>query len=337
MSLPSQKSLAHQLTRPEEQGAGWDLIASSIQRTRAQVRKRYYELKCNRANAEADEQDEASVPSASTVMEPRPIPAARPNIASPLDTLPGREVGLTDDEDQESDDEGYYNDGEEESDGEEDDESDDDDDDEHSPSYSSSQASSDEAEDDQASSTNEILDLLREDSSSASSLTDEADGYDASDYDPLADHADPIAYERERRRKERYIHASLYKGLLPPRSGDPFVSQGFSRRDRALLADLDDRRLASQWLEMQANFFNVTGRMVPLHLIKAKLENRSPSEAEIGCLARGERKVANWTEALALLDVRELLDPTQARDAPADALRCGSDDEGAKGSVSDDE
>jgi hypothetical protein len=269
-----------------------------------------------------------AVPEAGFVMEPRAsTQITMPNIAESLS--PATDDGyVTDDEDNETGEDTEEEDEEEE----------------ETDSESSSQASfGNDNEDDQASSADELLDLLREDSSSgSSSITDEADGYDASDYDPFADPADPIACERERRRQERYIrhhaHTSMYRGL-PAASGggDRFSDQGFSRRDRALLADLANRRFASQWLEMQANFFNVTGRMVPLHLIKAKLENSRPCDAEIGYLARGERKVANWTDAVA--DTGEMLDPAQARDAPDDALRYETDDEahGHMGSVSDKE
>ncbi|KAH6686686.1 hypothetical protein F5X68DRAFT_240130 [Plectosphaerella plurivora] len=316
----------------KDQGADWEVIAASIQRTKFEVRKRYYELKCNRANVAGIIEDatNAAPPSASIIMEPRAVPAEPilPNIAESLSTDSGIDTGyITDEEDN---DEEYDEDKEY--------------DEEESEDESTAASFGNEDEDGEASSADELLDLLREDSSSDSpSITDEADGYDASDYDPFADPADPIAHERERRRQERYIryhaHASMYRGLPQDAnsSRDNFASQGFSRRDRALLADIANRRVAAQWLEMQANFFNVTGRMVPLHLIKAKLENSRPSESEIGYLARGERKVANWTDAVA--DATDMLDPTQAKDAPEDFLRYASDDEahGHMGSVSDKE
>lgn len=178
-------------------------------------------------------------------------------------------------------------------------------------SSSSTSSSEGSPEDDATSSASHLPDHLPSD---GSSITDSE--YDASDYDPFADPSDPIADARERRRRERYIFSTTHGTLSS--GADPFVSQGFSRRDRALLSALDDRRLARRWLEMQANFFNVTGRMVPLHLIKAKLEQNSPGDGEIGTLARGERKVANWTESVAY--GADLLDPEYAIERPEDAL-----------------
>ena len=188
-----------------------------------------------------------------------------------------------------------------------------------------------EAEDDQASSADLHLDFLREDESDSSSVTDDDDGYDASDYDPFADPADPIAEERYRRRVERYMarrhHAALFPGGCSVR--DALVDQGFSRGDRALLEAIHDRHTGRKWLEMQANFFNVTGRMIPLHLIKAKCDTNSPGEGDIGYLARGERKVANWTEAVAY--GAELLDPAEAKERPVDALSDSDSDNESEG------
>ncbi|KAM0335712.1 hypothetical protein ACHAQA_000762 [Verticillium albo-atrum] len=161
--------------------------------------------------------------------------------------------------------------------------------------------------------------------SPASSTTDdEPGGYDADDYDPYAPgpHTDPIAHERERRRQDRFMQRHLWAALYPRRTAaEDFAGQGFSRRDRRLLAELEDRRLGNRWLEMQANFFNATGRMLPLHLIKAKLEGQSPTDEQqmLPRVARFQQMVAKWNSSVA--DSEELLDPASAGEAPVDAMK----------------
>ncbi|KAF3359301.1 Exocyst complex protein EXO70 [Verticillium dahliae VDG1] len=71
---------------------------------------------------------------------------------------------------------------------------------------------------------------------------------------------------------------------------------------------------------MQANFFNATGRMLPLHLIKAKLEGQGAADEEqmLPRVARFEQMVASWNSSVA--DSEELLDPALAGEVPEDAM-----------------
>ncbi|KAM0286006.1 hypothetical protein ACHAQH_001195 [Verticillium albo-atrum] len=163
-------------------------------------------------------------------------------------------------------------------------------------------------------------------SPASSATSSDGAGYDADDYDPYSPNprTDPIAHERERRRQDRFMQRHLWAALYPRRGtaeAEDFADRGFSRRDRRLLAELEDRRIGNRWLEMQANFFNATGRMLPLHLIKAKLEGQSPTEEEqmLPRVARFEQMVASWNSSVA--DSEELLDPALAGEIPEDAMR----------------
>ncbi|CRK32307.1 hypothetical protein BN1708_005698, partial [Verticillium longisporum] len=167
---------------------------------------------------------------------------------------------------------------------------------------------------------------------SSSSDGDEA-GYDADGFDPYSPdpRPDPFAHERERRRQDRFMQRHLWAALYPRHrttqdhedkytGATGFADRGFSRRDRRLLASLEDRRLGNRWLEMQANFFNATGRMLPLHLIKAKLEGQGAADEEqmLPRVARFEQMVASWNSSVA--DSEELLDPALAGEVPSDAM-----------------
>ncbi|KAK1989404.1 hypothetical protein LZ30DRAFT_776136 [Colletotrichum cereale] len=162
------------------------------------------------------------------------------------------------------------------------------------------------------------LALLR-DTTSASSSTSSATSNDGDDGDDAGDPPSPC-YDRELARQERYIRRHVNPALYPPLSyplmpppnavRPPSNADKRQRRDDKILASLVSRREATKWLEMQANFYNVTGRMVPLHMIKARCEAEEGRSKVVG--------VRNWATSVA--DGDELLDPNEGADVPEDAL-----------------
>ncbi|KAK7425489.1 hypothetical protein QQZ08_008054 [Neonectria magnoliae] len=98
-------------------------------------------------------------------------------------------------------------------------------------------------------------------SSSASAASLSQPGYD----DPEKNH--------EMRYLQDHIYADLYPAVIRP---EPDAYLG--KRDCDLLAAIDSKQKQSRWLEMQANFFNVTGRMVSLDAIRARCERAEEVE-----------------------------------------------------------
>ncbi|KAK1990739.1 hypothetical protein LX36DRAFT_620327 [Colletotrichum falcatum] len=162
------------------------------------------------------------------------------------------------------------------------------------------------------------LALLR-DTTSASSSASSATSNDGDDGDD-ADDSPAKCYHRELILQERYIRHHVNPALYPPLSYPPVPPPNAirppsdadkrQRRDDKILASLVSRREATKWLEMQANFYNVTGRMVPLHMIKARCEAEEGRNKAVG--------VRNWATSVA--DSDELLDPNEGADVPEDAL-----------------
>ncbi|KAL6849749.1 hypothetical protein ACO1O0_009294 [Amphichorda felina] len=109
------------------------------------------------------------------------------------------------------------------------------------------------------------------------------------DPDPDSDH-DDLGYGPcdERRRQVRYLHRQVYAGLYPP-TLSPRPDDYFGLRDCEVLATVESRYMRAKWLEMQANFYNVTGRMIPLDLIRDKCE-RAQAEEE----SAQRREHGNW-------------------------------------------
>ncbi|GKT49277.1 uncharacterized protein ColSpa_09458 [Colletotrichum spaethianum] len=140
------------------------------------------------------------------------------------------------------------------------------------------------------------LALLR-DTTSASSSTSSATSNDGDGGDDASD-----------------TPANATSASSPARSATSGATR--QRRDDKILASLVSRREATKWLEMQANFYNVTGRMVPLHMIKARCEAEEDRTKVAG--------VRNWATSVAAGD--ELLDPNESADVPEDAL-VGDDEE----------
>ncbi|KAF6812912.1 hypothetical protein CSOJ01_04912 [Colletotrichum sojae] len=162
---------------------------------------------------------------------------------------------------------------------------------------------SSESEDEAASSSSyrARLALLHDTSSASDSASSATSGDDADA---------PGYYDRELARQERYIRVHVHPALYPPTARAPSPADKRQRRDDAILASVASRREATRWLEMQANFFNVTGRMVPLHLIKARCE----AEEDRGKAAG----VRSWASSVA--GSHELLDPHECAEVPEDAL-----------------
>lgn len=101
--------------------------------------------------------------------------------------------------------------------------------------------------------------------------------------------------------QQMYLQDQIRENLYPP-----YLSlqedNHLTKRDCAVLATVDSKMKRGKWLEMQANFFNVTGKMVPISVFRDKCE---ASEAQERDEIR-ERKIKSWTAGL---DCSEQLDP----------------------------
>ncbi|KAH6987314.1 hypothetical protein BKA56DRAFT_267795 [Ilyonectria sp. MPI-CAGE-AT-0026] len=107
----------------------------------------------------------------------------------------------------------------------------------------------------------------------------------------------------EMRYLQDHIYADLYPAAIHPEP-DAYLS----KRDCELLAAIDSKQKCSRWLEMQANFFNVTGRMVPLDAIRARCERaeereRSNARQTGRDLADRLEKVEQWVSKVSREDV----------------------------------
>lgn len=100
--------------------------------------------------------------------------------------------------------------------------------------------------------------------------------------------------EKEKQRK--YLQDHIYKEMYPAEI-HPEPDAYIGKRDCDILASLDSKYKKSRWLEMQANFYNVTGRMVPLEAIRARCERAEAEEeerSEARKLQKRLDKVENW-------------------------------------------
>lgn len=82
---------------------------------------------------------------------------------------------------------------------------------------------------------------------------------------------DESGSQAEHRRQLRYHHKHIYDTLYPAEI-EIEPDEYLSAQDAAILAAVDGRYKRARWLEMQANFFNVTGLMIPLHVLRDKCE-----------------------------------------------------------------
>ncbi|CAM1508508.1 Fc.00g053560.m01.CDS01 [Cosmosporella sp. VM-42] len=76
--------------------------------------------------------------------------------------------------------------------------------------------------------------------------------------------------DREDRHQRRFLHDHIYKELYPAMI-HPEPDEVFRQKDCEILATIDSKYKRSKWLEMQANFYNVTGRMVPIEAIRDRV------------------------------------------------------------------
>lgn len=107
----------------------------------------------------------------------------------------------------------------------------------------------------------------------------------------------PESNRQDARYMRNHLYPELYPGVI-----DPEPDEFFGEHDCAVLAAVDSKYKQSRWLEMQANFYNVTGRMVPLHLIRDKCERaeRDSAEQQQPSLPAGGRwqRVENWVDGV---------------------------------------
>jgi hypothetical protein len=92
----------------------------------------------------------------------------------------------------------------------------------------------------------------------------------------------------EQRRQSRYFHRHILGTLYPPTRRDADPDANFPRRDCDVLATCESRREHVKWLEMQANFYNVTGRMIPLHVIRDRCDQ-----------GRERKRIESWARDVA--------------------------------------
>ncbi|KAM5342728.1 hypothetical protein ACJ41O_013694 [Fusarium nematophilum] len=114
--------------------------------------------------------------------------------------------------------------------------------------------------------------------------------------------------DQEKRQERRYLQDHIYQELYPA-DIHPRPDGYFSKRDCELLAAIDSKYKRSRWLEMQANFYNVTGRMVPLEAIRAKCEREEQERAERKANRELERRLGSVERWVKKVSREELEDP----------------------------
>ncbi|RYP42415.1 hypothetical protein DL767_000337 [Monosporascus sp. MG133] len=88
------------------------------------------------------------------------------------------------------------------------------------------------------------------------------------DHPPL-----PFNFPEEHARSKEYFYRHVLRGLYPDRLRIEPDGEFWSADDCAILATLEARQRALRWEHLQSEFHNATGRMVPLDLLKAKVES----------------------------------------------------------------
>ncbi|KAM0670471.1 hypothetical protein ACQRIU_000866 [Beauveria bassiana] len=131
----------------------------------------------------------------------------------------------------------------------------------------------------------------------------EADGKTAGDVDPnntppdqrVDEAADKVSRPHdeddlsEHERQKQYWHRHIGRHLYPASiriEPDAYFSQG----DCRVLEMIDARYGSMRWLETQARFYNETGRMVPLEVIRRKCEDAT--------VRRTEADIDGWLESI---------------------------------------
>ncbi|KAM3429541.1 hypothetical protein MY4824_008195 [Beauveria thailandica] len=93
----------------------------------------------------------------------------------------------------------------------------------------------------------------------------------------------------EHERQKRYWHRHIGRHLYPA-SVRIEPDAHFSQSDCRVLEMIDARHGSVRWLEAQARFYNETGRMVPLDVIRRKCED--------GAAVRTEADIDGWLEGI---------------------------------------
>ncbi|RKL34510.1 hypothetical protein BFJ72_g9242 [Fusarium proliferatum] len=131
-------------------------------------------------------------------------------------------------------------------------------------------------------------DASSDDASSDDASSDDED--DDSDDDEESD--EDSDDDNNKIAKSNHVYGAMYPNHHHPRPNAPWV-----KGDCALLATIDSKYKRSRWLEMQANFYNVTGQMVPLVCFKARCERVEAEKAERSKTRELEKrmnKVEDW-------------------------------------------
>ncbi|KAF4959916.1 hypothetical protein FGADI_1419 [Fusarium gaditjirri] len=125
---------------------------------------------------------------------------------------------------------------------------------------------------------------------------DDDNGEDDDDDDEAADDADD---EDESDDNSSPLQTNAYLG----------------KRDCALLATIDSKYKRSRWLEMQANFYNVTGRMVPLEALKARCERAEAEKSERSKTRDLERRMNRVEDWIAKQEREKSAGPEESEDS----------------------
>ncbi|RYO94821.1 hypothetical protein DL763_003925 [Monosporascus cannonballus] len=83
----------------------------------------------------------------------------------------------------------------------------------------------------------------------------------------------PFDFPEEYARSKEYFYRHVLAELYPDRLRIEPDGEFWSADDCAVLATLEARQRALRWKHLQSEFHNATGRMVPLDLLKAKVES----------------------------------------------------------------
>ncbi|KAJ4123295.1 hypothetical protein NW768_009829 [Fusarium equiseti] len=100
----------------------------------------------------------------------------------------------------------------------------------------------------------------------------------------------PGYVDPEKKQQMKYLQDHIYSEMYPPEI-HPQPDAYLSQRDCDLLATIDSKYKRSRWLEMQANFYNVTGRMVPLEAIRDRCERAEAQEEDRSAARKLERRI----------------------------------------------
>lgn len=100
--------------------------------------------------------------------------------------------------------------------------------------------------------------------------------------------AGAISASAEHQSQKRYWHEHIGNQLYPP-SIRIMADAHFTPHDCKMLEFADARYRSIRWLEMQAQFYNETGRMVPLEMIQKKCEDATASKTD---------DISNWLDSI---------------------------------------